>query len=167
MRRCQRPQPAFLENGTVTAGNSSGINDGSAGLLLMSAARAGALKVPVMARIIATATTGVDPEIMGIGPVSAVQKTLEKSCLDLRDFQLIELNEAFAAQYLACEKELGLNRELANVNGSGISLGHPVGATGARLVTTLVHEMARRDADHGLAALCAGGGMGCAVSLER
>lgn len=159
-------RPSFKEDGTVTPGNASGINDGSAGVILMSAKKAEALGVQVMARIAGTATTGVEPEIMGIGPVTATEKALEKAGLALDDIELIELNEAFAAQYLACEKEMGLNRDITNVNGSGISLGHPVGATGARLITTLLYEMKRREVQRGLATLCAGGGMGTAVVLE-
>ncbi len=162
-----RLKPSFKTDGTVTAGNASGINDGSAGLVLMSAQKADELGIPAMATIIGTATTGVDPDIMGIGPVTAVQKALKKSALSIKDIQLVELNEAFAAQYIACEMELGLNREITNVNGSGIGLGHPVGATGARITTTLLYEMQRRDVKHGLAALCAGGGMGTALVIER
>ena len=157
----------FMENGTVTAGNASGINDGSAGLILMSSDKARELNIPVMATITGTATTGVEPDVMGIGPVSAIRATLEKTGLTLDDIDLIELNEAFAAQYLACEKELGLNRQITNVNGSGISLGHPVGATGVRIITTLLHEMKRRNVSKGLASLCAGGGMGTAIVVER
>jgi acetyl-CoA C-acetyltransferase len=160
-------KPSFKEDGTVTAGNASGINDGSAGVILMSAKRAEELNVPVLARIVATATAGVEPDIMGIGPAPASRKALAKAGLTLSSIQLIELNEAFAAQYLACEKELGLNREITNVNGSGIALGHPVGATGVRLIVTLLHEMKRRDVRYGLATLCAGGGMGTAVIVER
>jgi len=160
-------KPAFKEGGTVTAGNASGINDGAAGLLLMSKSKAALLGVPVMARILATATTGVEPEIMGIGPVSATEKALQKTGLSLDQIELIEVNEAFAAQYLACEKILGLNREITNVNGSGIALGHPVGCTGARITTTLLYEMQRRNARTGLATLCAGGGMGTALVLAR
>lgn len=160
-------KPSFKEDGTVTAGNASGINDGSAGVILMSAKRAKELNVPVLARIVATATAGVEPDIMGIGPAPASRKALTKAGLTLNSIQLIELNEAFAAQYLACEKELRLNREITNVNGSGIALGHPVGATGVRLIVTLLHEMKRRDIRYGLATLCAGGGMGTAVIVER
>ena len=160
-------KPSFKEDGTVTAGNASGINDGSAGVILMSAKRAEELNVPVLARIVATATAGVEPDIMGIGPAPASRKALAKAGLTLSSIQLIELNEAFAAQYLACEKELRLNREITNVNGSGIALGHPVGATGVRLIVTLLHEMKRRDVRYGLATLCAGGGMGTAVIVER
>ncbi len=159
--------PSFKQGGTVTAGNASGINDGSAGVIMMSEKKAVELGAPVLARILSTATTGVDPEIMGIGPVSASKRALAKAGVALDEIQLIELNEAFAAQYLACEKELGLDREITNVNGSGISLGHPVGASGVRLIVTLIHEMKRRNVSKGLAALCAGGGMGTAVVLER
>ncbi|MBN1534468.1 MAG: thiolase family protein [Spirochaetes bacterium] len=158
---------SFKEGGTVTAGNASGINDGSAGVIVMSEKKARELGVPVLARIVATATTGVDPAIMGIGPVSAGARALEKAGLRLPDMELVEVNEAFAAQYLACEKEMGLDRERTNVNGSGISLGHPVGATGVRIVISLMYEMKRRGLSKGLAALCAGGGMGTAVIIER
>ncbi|HOJ28434.1 MAG TPA: thiolase family protein [Spirochaetota bacterium] len=160
-------KPAFKDDGTVTAGNASGINDGAAGVILMSAKKAREVKAPIIGRIISTATAGVDPDIMGIGPVPASRKALEKARLTLKDIQLVEINEAFAAQYLACEKELGLNREITNVNGSGISLGHPVGATGVRLIVTLLHEMKRRNVQYGLATLCAGGGMGTAVVIEH
>lgn len=160
-------KPAFKEDGTVTAGNASGINDGSAGVILMSAKKAKELRVPVLARIISTATVGVDPDIMGIGPAPASRKALAKAGLSLKDIQLFEVNEAFAAQYLACEKEIGLNRDITNVNGSGISLGHPVGATGVRIIVTLIYEMIRRDVKYGLATLCAGGGMGTAVVIEH
>jgi acetyl-CoA C-acetyltransferase len=160
-------KPAFKEGGTVTAGNSSGINDGASGMILMSARKARELGIPVMAKILSMATTGVAPEIMGIGPVSSSKKALDKAGLTIRDVELIEINEAFAAQYLACEKAMGLNREITNVNGSGIALGHPVGCTGTRIMTTLLHEMKRRDAKTGLATLCAGGGMGAAIVVER
>lgn len=159
-------KPSFKKDGTVTAGNASGINDASAGIVLMSEAKAKALGAQVMARIVATATAGVDPEIMGIGPVPATARALERAGLTLADIDLIEVNEAFAAQYLACEKVMGLNREITNVNGSGVGLGHPVGATGARIVTTLLYEMQKRLAKTGLATLCAGGGMGTAVIIE-
>jgi len=162
-----RLRPSFREDGTVTPGNASGINDGAAGLILMSADKAKELGVPVLGEITGTATTGVEPEIMGIGPVSAIGRMLEKAALRLEDIELFEINEAFAAQYLACEKALGLNRDITNVNGSGVGLGHPVGATGARITTTLLHEMARRDVKKGIASLCAGGGMGCALLVER
>lgn len=160
-------KPAFKENGTVTAGNASGINDGSSGMVLMSKPKAQSLGMPIMATIVSTATTGVNPDIMGIGPVSATLKALKKGNLKLDDMGLIEVNEAFAAQYLAVEKDLGLNRDITNVNGSGISLGHPVGCTGTRITTTLLYEMQRRDISYGLATLCAGGGMGTAVIIKR
>lgn len=160
-------KPTFKEGGTVTAGNASGINDGSAGVILMSAKKAKEFGISPLAKIVSTATTGVEPEIMGIGPVSASKKALEKAGLSLKDIELIEVNEAFAAQYLACEKALGLNRDITNVNGSGISLGHPVGASGVRLIITLMYEMKRRNLKKGLATLCAGGGMGTSVIIER
>jgi acetyl-CoA C-acetyltransferase len=160
-------KPAFKKDGTVTAGNASGINDGAAAVMLMSRSKAEELGAPIMARIMATATSGVEPEIMGIGPVPATQKAMAKAGLSLDDIELIEVNEAFAAQYLACEKELGLNREITNVNGSGIALGHPVGCTGARITTTLLYEMRKRDVKLGLATLCAGGGMGTALVVNR
>lgn len=160
-------KPSFKDNGTVTAGNASGINDGSSGLMLMSAKKAAELGIPVLATIVSTATTGVDPDIMGIGPVSATEKALKKANLTLDQIDLIELNEAFAAQYIACEKALNLNREITNVNGSGISLGHPVGCTGTRIITSLIYEMKRRNSTYGLATLCAGGGMGTAIIVKR
>jgi len=159
-------KPVFKEGGTVTAGNSSGMNDGASGVILMEEEKAKELGVPILARIVSVATTGIEPEIMGLGPVSATQKALKKAGLSLSDIELIEVNEAFAAQYLGCEKLLGLNREITNVNGGGISLGHPVGATGSRIVVTLIHEMRRRNNRYGLATLCAGGGMGTAVIVE-
>ncbi len=160
-------KPSFKEGGTVTAGNASGINDGSSGIILMSRAKAEELGIPVMARVLATATTGVEPDIMGIGPVSSSYKALEKAGLTLADMDLIEVNEAFAAQYLAVEKAMGLNREITNVNGSGIALGHPVGASGTRLITTMLYEMKKRGSAYGLATLCAGGGMGTAVIIAQ
>ena len=160
-------KPSFKENGTVTAGNSSGMNDGASGVMMMDEESAKAAGVPVMARIVSVAVSGIEPEIMGLGPVEAVRKALAKAGLSLDDIGLVELNEAFAAQYLGCEKELGLSREITNVNGSGISLGHPVGATGSRLIVTLMHEMKKRNVRYGLAALCAGGGMGTAVIIEN
>ena len=160
-------KPSFKEGGTVTAGNASGINDGSAGVIVMSAQKAQELGLPVLATIVSTATSGVDPDIMGIGPVSATAKALEKAGMALDDIELIELNEAFAAQYLACEKAMKLNRDITNVNGSGIGLGHPVGATGARIITTLLYGMKNRNCKNGLATLCAGGGMGTAVIFKR
>ncbi len=162
----KRLKPAFKNNGTVTAGNSSGINDGAAALVLMSASRAIELGYKPFARIISYATAAVEPELMGYGPVPATRKALQKAGLALSDIQLIECNEAFAAQYLACEKLLGWNRDIVNVNGSGIALGHPIGCTGARILTTLLYEMQRRDLTIGLATLCVGGGMGMATIVE-
>ena len=160
-------KPVFKKGGTVTAGNSSGLNDGAAAVVLMSAKKADFLGIQPLARIVSYAWAGVEPELMGYGPVPATHKVLKKAGLKLEDMELIELNEAFAAQYLACEKLLGLNREITNVNGSGVALGHPVGCTGARIVVTLLHEMARRDLKTGLASLCVGGGMGMSMILER
>lgn len=160
-------RPAFRKNGTVTAGNASGLNDGATALVLTSRAKAEQLgKVP-LGRIVAYSWAGVEPDLMGYGPVPAVKKVLKKAGLTLSDIDLIEVNEAFAAQYLACEKLLELNREIVNVNGSGVGLGHPVGSTGARLIVTLLNEMARRKLRRGLATLCVGGGMGMAVVVER
>jgi len=159
--------PAFKKDGTVTAGNSSGLNDAAAVTVLMSKEKAREMGLKPLAKILGYAIVGVDPSYMGIGPVPATKKVLRKVGLSLKDIQLIEINEAFAAQYLSCERELGLNRELVNVNGSGIALGHPVGATGCRLVVTLIHEMAKRDLTLGLATLCVGGGLGFAIVVER
>ncbi len=167
MEELAKMKPAYKDGGTVTAANASGINDGSSGLILMSANKAKELGVPIMARIVSTATAGVNPEIMGIGPVPSSQMALKKAGLTRDNIELIEVNEAFAAQYLACEKGLGLNRAITNVNGSGISLGHPVGCTGTRIITTLLYEMKRQKLRYGLATLCAGGGMGTAIIIER
>lgn len=159
--------PAFVpKTGTVTAGNSSGINDGSTGLLLMSADKARELGMQPIARIRAVARGGCHPSVMGLSPVPAVRNLLSSSGLALEDFELIEVNEAFAAQYLGCEKELGLNREITNVNGSGIGLGHPVGSTGARILVTLMYAMKRRGKSLGLATLCGGGGVSMACAIE-
>ncbi|GAB6888058.1 acetyl-CoA C-acetyltransferase [Desulfothermus okinawensis JCM 13304] len=160
-------RPVFKKDGTVTAGNSSGLNDGAAALLLMSRKKAKELGLKPLARIIGFQVAGVDPKIMGFGPVPATKKLLEKTGISLSDIGLIELNEAFAAQYLACEKNLGLNREIVNVNGSGIGLGHPVGCTGARIIVSLLYEMRRRSVGLGLATLCVGGGMGMATIIEN
>lgn len=166
LEKLAKLKPTFKEGGTVTAGNASGMNDGAAGVIMMSEEKAKEVGAPILARIVSTATTGVEPEVMGIGPVSATENALKKANLELKDIDLIEVNEAFAAQYLGCEKALGLNREITNVNGSGISLGHAVGATGVRLIIELIYEMRRRDNKYGLATLCAGGGMGTAVIIE-
>lgn len=160
-------KPSFRENGTVTAGNASGINDGASAVILMKESKAKSLGVEPLARIVSYAWAGVEPDLMGYGPVPATRKALAKAGLTLKDIGLIEVNEAFAAQYLAVEKLLGLPREITNVNGSGISLGHPVGSTGCRIVVTLIHEMKRRGVKYGLATLCVGGGMGMSMVLER
>jgi acetyl-CoA C-acetyltransferase len=162
-----RLPPVFKpEGGTVTAGNSSGITDGAAALLVLSADRARALGVAPMVRITGVAGAGVDPHVMGMGVVPAVRRLLERAALRLEEFDLIEVNEAFAAQVLACGRELRLDAQRLNVNGGAIALGHPIGATGARLVVTLLHEMARRRARRGLATLCISGGMGLAAAFE-
>jgi acetyl-CoA C-acetyltransferase len=159
--------PVFRRDGTVTAGNASGITDGAAALLLVRAGTARRLGLPTLARLEASRAVGVDPRIMGIGPVPAVRELLEETGLDLGAMDLIELNEAFAAQVLAVDRELGLPRERLNVNGGAIALGHPIGATGARIVVTLLHEMVRRGAHRGLATLCVSGGLGMALTLVR
>ena len=159
--------PGFIpKTGKVTAGNSSGINDGSAGMIIMSAEKAEELNLTPLAKIKAVSRGACHPSVMGISPVPAVKTLLEKSGLKLEDFELIEVNEAFAAQYIGCEKELGLNREITNVNGSGIGLGHPVGATGARIMVTLIHAMKQRGKSLGLATLCGGGGVAMACAIE-
>jgi acetyl-CoA C-acetyltransferase len=160
-------KPAFASDGTVTAGNASGLNDGAAAAVVTTRARAEALGLQPLARVVAQTSAGVDPAFMGYGPVPAVQKLLARSGLKLEEVGLFEVNEAFAAQYLACEKGLGLAREKVNVNGSGIGLGHPVGCTGLRIVVSLLYEMRRRGVRHGVAPLCVGGGMGMATLLER
>lgn len=159
--------PAFKENGTVTAGNASGINDGAAFAVIMSEEKAKQLGIKPLAEIVSHGVAGVEPELMGYGPVPATQKALKRAGLTLKDIGLIEVNEAFAAQYLACEKLLELNREITNVNGSGIALGHPVGCTGLRIVVSLIYEMKKRDVELGLATLCVGGGMGKAVIIRN
>ncbi|MBF0161764.1 MAG: acetyl-CoA C-acetyltransferase [Magnetococcales bacterium] len=159
--------PAFDRAGTVTAGNASGINDGAAALLVASLAYAKELGLPVMARVVAYASAGVDPKIMGIGPVAAVQKVLDKTGWSVADLDLIEANEAFAAQAMAVNKSMGWDMAKVNVNGGAIALGHPIGASGARILVSLLHEMVRRDVRRGLATLCVGGGMGVAVAVER
>lgn len=159
--------PAFKEDGTVTAANASGINDAAAALLLMSEKKAKTLGISPIGTLVSGASTGVDPAIMGIGPVSAVQKALSEANLTLDQVNLVELNEAFAAQSLAVCKELGLNPDIVNVNGGAIALGHPVGASGARILVSLIHEMIKRDSKYGLASLCVGGGMGVAAVIGR
>lgn len=158
--------PVFRKNGTVHAGNSSGITDGGAAVVVLSEEKADALGVEPQARIVAYAAAGVDPALMGIGPVPAMRKLLEKTRLELSDIDLIELNEAFAPQVLACQRELGLDLDRVNVNGGAIALGHPIGATGARIVVTLLHEMKKRKARRGIATLCISGGMGLALLVE-
>ena len=160
-------KPAFRKDGTVTAGNASGINDGAAVLLLASADKAKALGLPVLAWVKSWASAGVDPAIMGIGPVPATRKTLEKAGWTLADLDLIEANEAFAAQSLAVAKDLQWDMDKVNVNGGAIALGHPIGASGARVLVTLIHELIRRDAHKGLATLCIGGGQGVGIAIER
>ncbi len=160
-------KPAFKKDGSVTAGNASTINDGAAAVLLMSAEKAKTLGLPVLATIQAYASAGVDPQIMGIGPVSASKTCLEKSRWSLDDLDLIEANEAFAAQALSVGKELNWDIDKVNVNGSAIALGHPIGASGCRVLVSLIHEMIRRDAKKGLATLCIGGGQGIALALAR
>ena len=160
-------RPAFDKEGTVTAGNASGINDGAAALVLMSAAEAKKRKLKPLARIASWATAGVDPKIMGSGPIPASRKALEKAGWKVSDLDLIEANEAFAAQALAVNKDLAIDTGKVNVNGGAIAIGHPIGASGARILVTLLHEMQKRDAKKGLATLCIGGGMGIAMCVER
>jgi len=160
-------RPAFKKDGTVTAGNASGINDGAAAVVVMSKEKADELGIKPMATIKAYASAGVEPSIMGIGPVPTVDKALKRANLELKDIGLIEANEAFAAQSLAVAKELELDMNRVNVNGGAIALGHPIGASGARILVTLLYEMQRRNTHYGLATLCIGGGMGVAVIVER
>ena len=160
-------RPAFQKDGSVTAGNSSGINDGAAAVVVMSAEKAKELGVPVLATIKSYASAGLDPKVMGCGPIYASRKALEKAGLTVADLDLVESNEAFAAQACAVAKELNLDLEKVNVNGGAISLGHPIGASGCRILVTLLHEMQKRDAKRGLATLCIGGGMGTALIVER
>jgi len=160
-------KPAFDKAGSVTAGNASGINDGAAAVMVMKASKAAALGLQPLARIKSFGTTGLDPAIMGMGPVSASRKALERAGWSVGDVDLFELNEAFAAQACAVNQELGADPAKVNVNGGAIALGHPIGASGCRVLVTLIHEMNRRDAKKGLAALCIGGGMGVALAVER
>ena len=160
-------RPAFKKQGSVTAGNASSINDGAAAVMLMSAEKAAELKLPVLARVAGAANAGVDPAIMGIGPVSATLRCLERAGWQVSDLDLIEANEAFAAQALAVAHELQWDMDRVNVNGGAIALGHPIGASGCRVLVTLLHEMIRRDVSKGLATLCIGGGQGVALALER
>jgi acetyl-CoA C-acetyltransferase len=160
-------RPAFSKDGTVTAGNASGINDGAAALVLMTEEEANRRGLTPLARIASWATAGVDPAIMGTGPIPSSRKALEKAGWKVTDLDLVEANEAFAAQALAVNKDMGWDPSIVNVNGGAIAIGHPIGASGARVLTTLLHEMGRRDAKKGLATLCIGGGMGVAMCLER
>jgi acetyl-CoA C-acetyltransferase len=167
MEQLQKLPPGFIpKTGKVTAGNSSGINDGSAGMIIMSADKAKELGLTPIARINAVSRGACHPAVMGLSPVPAVKNLLNNNHLKLNDFELIEVNEAFAAQYIGCEKELGLNREITNVNGSGIGLGHPVGATGARIMVSLMHAMKKRGNTLGMATLCGGGGVSMACAIE-
>ncbi len=162
-----RLEPAFRKGGSVTAGNSSGINDGAAGVLLMERATAERHGLAPKARIVASAVAGVDPSVMGLGPVPATRKALERAGLTLDDIDVVELNEAFAAQVLACARELGIPMEKLNPNGGAVALGHPIGCSGARIITTLVHELQRQRARYGLATMCIGVGQGIAAIIER
>ena len=167
MEALAKLRPAFKKDGTVTAGNASGINDGAAFLVLMSKEKATQLGIKPLARIVAYGTSGLDPQIMGYGPVYATQKALQNAGMKIEDIELVEANEAFAAQSIAVVRDLKLNPEIVNVNGGAIALGHPIGASGARILTTLIYEMKRRNAKNGLATLCIGGGMGTAIIIEN
>jgi acetyl-CoA C-acetyltransferase len=160
-------KPAFKKDGTVTAGNASGINDGAAALVIMSGEKAKELGIKPLAKIVSFGSKGLDPSIMGYGPVPSTREALERANLTVRDLDLIEANEAFAAQSLSVAKDLEFNMDIVNVNGGAIALGHPVGASGARILVTLIHEMIKRDAKKGLATLCIGGGQGTAAIIER
>lgn len=167
LEKLAKLKPVFKENGTVTAGNSCGRNDGSSALVLMRESQAKALGLKPLARIVDWATSGVSPRIMGIGPIPAVQKLLKRTNKQIQDIDLFELNEAFASQSLAVIRELGLDMEKVNVNGGAIALGHPVGSSGARIITTLLHELMKRNEQFGIATLCAGGGQGMAILIEN
>ena len=160
-------EPVFRKNGTVHAGNSSGVTDGASSMLVASGSAVAKHKLKPMARIIAYAQAGVDPKVMGIGPVPATKKLLDETQFALNDIDLIELNEAFAAQVIACDRELHFDRDKLNVHGGAISLGHPIGCTGARITTTLLHALQTRDKKLGLATLCISGGMGLSMLVER
>ncbi|MEE8552120.1 MAG: acetyl-CoA C-acyltransferase [Desulfobacterales bacterium] len=167
LEQLKKLPPAFVPKiGTVTVGNSSGINDGSAGMIIMSSKKAEDLSIEPLARIITIGRGACHPSVMGLSPVPAVRNLLDNSGLKIEDFELIEVNEAFAAQYIGCERELGLDREITNVNGSGIGLGHPVGATGTRIIVSLIHAMKKREKTIGLATLCGGGGVSMACAIE-
>ncbi|MFV2001928.1 MAG: acetyl-CoA C-acyltransferase, partial [Paracoccaceae bacterium] len=163
----QKMRPAFVKDGSVTAANASGLNDGAATALLMSAENAEKRGIRPLARIVSFATVGLDPSIMGAGPIYASRQALEKAGWKAEDLDLVEANEAFAAQACAVNKDMGWNPEVVNVNGGAIAIGHPIGASGARILNTLLFEMQRRDAKKGLATLCIGGGMGVAMCLQR
>jgi acetyl-CoA C-acetyltransferase len=167
METLAKLRPAFDKEGTVTAGNASGINDGAASVILMSAENAAKRGVEPLGRIVSWATAGVDPAIMGTGPIPASRKALERAGWTIDDLDLIEANEAFAAQAISVNREMGWDVDKVNVNGGAIALGHPIGASGARIVVTLLHEMIKRNAKKGLATLCVGGGMGIAMCIER
>ncbi|MFD1928609.1 acetyl-CoA C-acetyltransferase [Sporosarcina siberiensis] len=167
VEKLSKLRPAFKKDGSVTAGNASGINDGAAALVIMSKEKADELGLIPLATIVTNSGAGVDPSVMGLGPVQAVQKALERADMKLADIDLIEANEAFAAQSIAVDKELGFDHDKLNVNGGAIALGHPIGASGARILVTLLHEMKRRDAKTGLATLCIGGGQGVATIVKR
>jgi acetyl-CoA C-acetyltransferase len=160
-------RPAFDKAGSVTAGNASGLNDGAAGVVLMTAAKAAALGLKPLGRIASYASAGLDPKIMGMGPVPAARKALERAGWKAADLDLLEINEAFAAQACAVHKEMGWDMDKVNVNGGAIAIGHPIGASGCRILVTLLHEMQKRDAKKGIASLCIGGGMGVALTIER
>jgi len=160
-------RPAFDKAGSVTAGNASGLNDGAAGVVVMSAAQADRLGLTPLARIASYASAGLDPAIMGMGPVPAARKALERAGWKPADLDLLEINEAFAAQACAVHKEMGWDTSKVNVNGGAIAIGHPIGASGCRILVTLIHEMIKRDAKKGIASLCIGGGMGVALTIER
>ena len=160
-------KPAFKKDGTVTAGNASGINDGAAAVLVMSKEKADELGIKPLATIVGFASAGVDPKIMGYGPVPASKKALAKANMTIEDIDLVEANEAFAAQSIAVVRDLGLDPEKTNVNGGAIALGHPIGCSGTRILVTLIHEMIKRDAHTGLATLCIGGGQGTALIVKR
>ena len=160
-------RPAFSKDGTVTAGNASGINDGAAAVVMMTAQKAHSLGLKPLAKIKAYSSAGIDPKIMGMGPVPASQLCLRKAGWTARDLDLMEINEAFAAQAIGVNREMGWDTSKINVNGGAIAIGHPIGASGCRILVTLLHEMIRRDAKKGLASLCIGGGMGVALAVER
>jgi acetyl-CoA C-acetyltransferase len=160
-------RPAFSKDGTVTAGNASGLNDGAAAVVMTTASRARELGLKPLARVKAYSSAGVDPKLMGMGPVPASQLCLQKAGWTHADLELMEINEAFAAQAIGVNREMGWDTSKINVNGGAIAIGHPIGASGCRILVTLLHEMVRRDAKRGLASLCIGGGMGVALAVER